>query len=246
MIASRQSWGARHDDGQGPAPMPATEVWLHHTAGRYLDADATIEQERALMREVEATGEARFGSGISYTALVFPSGRPYQGHSPGRLGTHTGGRNSVGRAICLPGDYTRVDMTPQQVRGVAHVLRHGHDLGWWRAPALRGGHRDVLPLTGQSIATACPGDRAHARIPEINAEALRSLQPPPPTTTRGPEMIVITCATPNRVGLLSGGLLIDITDDPTARSYAQSGINRGIAVEIRVGALTWERLAQPR
>lgn len=57
------------------------------------------------------------------------------------------------------------------------------------------------------------------------------------------EDMIITCAAPNRCGILSGGMLLDITDDTTARGFAQSAINRSVVAEIRVSEATWNRLA---
>lgn len=175
QIIHRAAWGARHDDGGGSAPLPASEVWLHHSAGVWpdlvwidVDADGVEDDEERAMRALEDIGEQRFGRGISYTFVIMPSGRVYEGHSVDRLGAHTGGRNSVARAICYAGNYMIHQPTAAQLRSTALLLQHGVHQGWWRVAALRGGHRDVKPLTGDSVATDCPGNFAYAAIPEIN------------------------------------------------------------------------------
>lgn len=182
-IIPRARWGARHDDGAGPAPLPASEVWLHHSAGLWpdlawidADGDGVEDDEERAMRTLEDIGEQRFGRGISYTFVVMPSGRAYVGHSVGRLGAHTGGRNGIARAICWAGNYMTNRPTAAQIATTAALLRHGKAQGWWREAKLRGGHRDVLPMTGDSVATACPGDHAYAVIAEINRQAAAAPQ----------------------------------------------------------------------
>jgi hypothetical protein len=169
-IISRPRWGARHERGFGPAPLPASEVWLHHSVTiapnlSYVDAnrDGVDDDEERAMRTLEAIGEQRFGRGISYTFAVMPSGRVYEGHGVDRIGAHTGGRNSISRAIVLVGDYTRYALTDAQLRAVAALLQRGHAAGWWRRARLNGGHQQA-----PGASTACPGRYAMSAIPRIN------------------------------------------------------------------------------
>lgn len=156
-IIPRNEWGARFDNGAGAAPMPASEVWLHHSVTAARDGAGII-------REIEGIGEGRFGSGISYTWLITPNGDIYEGHSPNRMGTHTAGRNSIARAICLVGNYEIIAPTDAQIESVAWLLRHAKANGWIGNARLNGGHRDLK-------ATACPGAHAYAAIPNMNARA---------------------------------------------------------------------------
>lgn len=172
-IISRARWGARYSNGFGVAPLPASEVWLHHSVTLApdlvwvdVDGDGIEDDEQRAMRTLEDIGQARFGGGISYTFAVMPSGRIYEGHSVDRKGSHTGGRNSLARAIVLVGDYTTRPLTGEQQRAVARLLQHGHAAGWWRTARLNGGHRQA-----PGASTACPGDAALAAIPSINALA---------------------------------------------------------------------------
>lgn len=169
-IIGRARWGARHERGFGPAPLPASEVWLHHsvTIAPNLsfgdaDRDGVDDDEERAMRTLEDIGEQRFGRGISYTFAVMPSGRSYEGHGVDRVGAHTAGRNSIARAIVLVGDYTRQAVTEAQVRAVAALLQHGRSAGWWRYARLNGGHQQA-----PGASTACPGRHAMAVIPRIN------------------------------------------------------------------------------
>jgi hypothetical protein len=133
------------------------ETWLHHTVTTPPGPDATLEQDCAHMRYVESIGQNNFGGGISYTAVVMPSGRAFEGHSLDRQGSHTYQRNNRARAICLAGNYDSVVPNAKMLGTVALILRE------WGCE-LDGGHRDVY-------ATACPGQYAYARISSINQAA---------------------------------------------------------------------------
>lgn len=62
--------------------------------------------------------------------------------------------------------------------------------------------------------------------------------------TMGEEVItVITCASPNKCGLLlPDGRTVDVTDDKTSRSHAQALINAGKYLEQKVEINTWNKL----
>jgi len=173
-IIPRAEWGARYSNGayyQGKPiilPLPYSETWFHHSAGRYLPPTATFEEEVALMREIEQIGQDRFGQGISYTWLDFPSGRIYEGHGVDRRGTHTGGRNDIARAVCFPGNYDVQRLTDAQQMSASWLLQYTHRQGWSRNRTANGGHRDVK-------ATACPGAHAYRAIPDINTRAVGPL-----------------------------------------------------------------------
>ena len=129
MIITREQWGARHEDGSGPVPEPATEVWLHHTVTiapdvGWLDAngDGVDDSEVKAVRHIEAIGEQRFGRGISYNRLIVPSGRIYEGVSWNRKGAHLGGRNSVARSYALVGNYDVEPVTDAQVDAIREKL----------------------------------------------------------------------------------------------------------------------------
>lgn len=163
-IITRQQWGAAHDDGFGPAPLPAREVWLHHSATVAPDLAPPFDDDYAAVRTLERIGEQRFGGGISYTFVITPVGLIFEGHGVGRQGSHTLGRNMIGRGICWVGNYETQRPTPAQLDATAWLLAEGHRRGWWQRPALAGGHRDV-------VQTACPGRHAYAVIGEINRRA---------------------------------------------------------------------------
>ena len=165
IIIPRAAWGARYPAGFGPAPM-ATELWLHHTVTIAPDLVPPFTDDDAAIRELERIGHERFGGGISYTFLVTPVGRVYEGTGGLRMGAHTAGRNSRARAIALVGDYSRTRPTEAQVDAVAALVHYGRAVGWWTVDRLSGGHRDA-----PKASTECPGAAAWTVIPVINSRA---------------------------------------------------------------------------
>ena len=167
ILIPRSGWGAKYGNGFaiiGTREWEAAgkETWLHHSVTNPPGPDASFEEDCAHMRLIEQIGQTNFGGGISYTAVVMPSGRGFEGHSLDRQGAHTSGRNNRSRAICLAGNYDVAVPDGKILGTVALILRE------WGCE-LDGGHRDVYP-------TACPGQHAYARIASIN-EAARSGAP---------------------------------------------------------------------
>jgi len=166
-IATRRSWGAQYDDGDLTLTGLALEVFAHHTVTAQLPPDASVEDERAQMRSIEATGHSRFATpqapnfGISYNVLIFPSGRAYQGVSWNRRGAHTDGRNSTVRSICFVGNYEEHEPTAAQLATASAIYAEGKGK-WWAVAAPLRGHRDLKP-------TACPGKHVYAQLPAIAA-----------------------------------------------------------------------------
>jgi N-acetylmuramoyl-L-alanine amidase-like protein len=170
-IIPRAEWGARYARGFGPAPLPAREVWLHHSVTAAPNPAPPFGDDDAAVRLLEDIGQQRFGGGISYTFAVTPSGRVYEGHGVDRRGAHTGGRNSISRAICLIGNYDVAAPPPAMLDAVVELLREGTVNGWWPAPRLAGGHRDA-----PGASTSCPGRFARAAIPTINERAAQEAE----------------------------------------------------------------------
>ena len=52
-IVSRSTWGARYERGFGPASLPASELWLHHSVTTAPIPDAVVSIEYAAMRALE-------------------------------------------------------------------------------------------------------------------------------------------------------------------------------------------------
>lgn len=160
IIIPRSVWGPRHDNGFSIIGVSAwlaagKEIWLHHSVTNPPGPSATLEQDCAHMRDFEQIGENRFGRGISYTWVIMPSGRVFQGHDIDRQGSHTYQRNDRSRAICFAGNYD-VNALPDKMAASAAALLRELDA------TIDGPHSQVYP-------TACPGKYAKARIQEINA-----------------------------------------------------------------------------
>src|SRR3546814_17909318 len=97
LLLPRASWSPRHDDGDLTLIGLAEAVAVHHTTTHA--EGATPEAEREHMRVLEAIGEERFGTGLSYNTLVFPSGRAYPGVSFPRPGPPPAGHHSTPRSL---------------------------------------------------------------------------------------------------------------------------------------------------
>lgn len=179
-MITREQWGARYDAGAGPAPLPAREVWLHHSVTIAPDLAPPFDDEDEAMRHLERIGEQRFHQGVSYTWAIMPSGRVYEGHGVGTLGAHTAKRNGIARAIVLVGDYSVYRPTDWQIEAAAQLLVDEWRAGHLAAPRINGGHQDA-----PGAATECPGRWAMQYLDAINerAAALAAAGPSPTTTT---------------------------------------------------------------
>lgn len=177
-IRSRRSWGARHPDGDITLVGLADEVFAHHSVTTQLSPNASVADEEREMRELEGIGQSRFGSGISYNVLIFPSGRAYQGVSWNRRGTHTGGRNSSTRSICFAGNYEVHEPTATQIATAAEIYDEGKGK-WWEGSAPLRGHRDLKP-------TACPGQNVYDRFDDIRSGG-RLVSNPKPSRPKPPK-----------------------------------------------------------
>ena len=163
-IIPRSEWGARYLPIWGPAPQPASELWLHHSVTIAPDLLPPYGDDYAAVRTLERIGQERFGGGISYTLVFTPAGLVFEGHPIELLGSHTRNHNGAGRGLCLIGDYSVTRPTDAMLDAVSWAIRYGYERRWWTVRRLTGGHRDSQP-PGY---TECPGDAAEALIPEIN------------------------------------------------------------------------------
>lgn len=158
---TRQEWGARYEDGAGPAPMPYQGIYVHHSATIAPDLLAPFDDDYAAVRRLEDIGESRFGRGISYTWAGTPVGLMFQGHTVNRLGAHTRLMNSRVRAVCWIGDYTNNPPTAALKNATADLALFEYRAGGSLSKTLLGGHRDV-------VATGCPGNKGYEAITEVN------------------------------------------------------------------------------
>ncbi|GAA2543714.1 peptidoglycan recognition protein family protein [Pseudonocardia hydrocarbonoxydans] len=241
-IYGRNTWGARYAAGFAAAPLPASEVWLHHSVTSAPPIAASFEQDTAAVRVLERIGQDRFGGGISYTFAVCPSGRVFEGHAVDRRGAHTAGRNSFARAICLVGDYERNRPTEAQIVAVAELLRHGATAGWWRRAFLNGGHRDA-----PGARTACPGRYGWDTVPAINRLATLPITPEDDMFTDADRALLASRASREDLGFARDQLAAGIGVDPAAAPPALSGpdiTDRAVARRVDVGYALEQILAR--
>lgn len=170
-IHPRSVWNPRYQDGDMTLSGLAERVAAHHSVTTQLPANATREQECVQMRAIESIGQSRFGTGISYNVVIFPSGRAYQGVSFHRRGTHTGGMNSTTRSICFAGNYETNKPTDAQIATAARIYAEGVGNKWQDRLI---GHRDVSQ-------TACPGRNVYARLNDIKNGFQGGITPPKPS-----------------------------------------------------------------
>jgi len=240
-IIPRSEWGATQPDGFGARPVGSLDKWLHHSVTLDLPAPASEEQEKAQMRHIEKV-RPDLGSRFPYTFAIFRSGRIYQGHTVGRIGAHTGGRNSTSVGIVLVGNYQTAGPSDAQRQALAWLLRHGTDNGWWKVAALTGGHRDTK-------STACPGNAAYAAIPGINTLALGgspvSTPSPAPTTPSSGRRVLTYGSKGEDVRFLQS--FLGLATDGSFGPATLAGVKKyqaavGLVADGSVGPLTWAKI----
>jgi hypothetical protein len=168
----RESWGSTHDyKSDRTVNRPAKWFFLHISVTA--DPADNPDAEEAAMRTVERIGIERFGTvGISYNEAAMQSGRLYEGQPLTRRGAHTvndennpifgnSSLNRDARALVIVQNVQDA-VTDAQIDAAARwagaVIRAGEAVPgakWY-------GHRDVATKS-------CPGDKAYARLAELNA-----------------------------------------------------------------------------
>lgn len=157
VIRPRDSWGPVYRDGCEEIGIDAwTEIYAHHTVTRL--AEGQTEEEH--MRYLEDIGHGKFGCGISYTVVIFPSGNAWEGHSLDKQGAHTYGHNDTGRALCFVGNFMEDTPTDAALNTASDILTEWRDEGY--PSVITGGHRDVYN-------TDCPGDNLYDVLDSIQA-----------------------------------------------------------------------------
>lgn len=164
---------------------PVTDVFVHHTViempadymkrvrteqigktkrDRTRAARQAKSMEKKAMRQLEEVALGRGFDGISYTNIVFESGRVYLGRGFTRIGAHTADRNSSSYGIAAQGNFMTNDPSDELVNGIAKTIKKGIKQKRIRPTATIRGHRDVS-------ATACPGDKLYRKLDDIRRKA---------------------------------------------------------------------------
>jgi hypothetical protein len=185
FVVSREAWcddpACTYSDGLQYEPV--THLILHHTVTSSTgDSAATV---RAIWRYHTFT---RGWGDIGYNYLVDVNGVIFEGHLGGDdvVGTHAAGANAGSMALSLIGNF--VDVTPPQamMEAAADLFAWKadqkdidvYDAGYlpdvsWGLPKLMG-HRDVYGTT------QCPGDKAHALLPDLRDAVAQRIGFTPP------------------------------------------------------------------
>lgn len=164
-IVSRKDWGAKpHRGTRSKMAMPAIGSFIHHTVTP--GGERTPAQERAHMRELQQIAFSRGFQDVSYSFVIFPSGRIYKGRGWGVVGAHTEGSNSVTHAFCFVGNFESDRPTKKALESAAHLHRVGIRSGHIRRGGFIKGHREA-----PGAATACPGKNLVSKLDTIRKEA---------------------------------------------------------------------------
>lgn len=181
-IRRREEYGAVQSYGTDRAcDVPASAFFLHIAVVD--DPGDLVGTEDQVARNIERIGQSRFGSGWSYNAAAFNTGRLYEGQPLTRRGTHT--VNTFNRRVCsthggsLEAPATSSGMNnninaralvlPQQVDDPVTDEQIDAAARWAAAQIRSGLAKPTARWHGHRCVTAkdCPGGRAFARIAEL-------------------------------------------------------------------------------
>lgn len=148
-VVSRSEWGA---PPMSTAPMSNANdgVFVHHTVA---GSPGTVEGEKAEMHNLDRIARSRGFAGISYSYVIFQSGRIYEGRGKGVEGAHTIGYNDTSYGVAAAGNYEEATPTKAMIDAYR----------WLRRDYLGLGSKPVRPHSAV-YATACPGKNLRAYI----------------------------------------------------------------------------------
>lgn len=186
-IESRSTWGARPPShGLSQLRYPVADVYVHHEGGATIGADASVDQERARMREIQNGLMGKGYTDFAYGAAVFPSGRAYEGRDLGFVDggmtaqeAATLGHNENSVATVWPGNYDVQTPTSAQLQATADVIKIAQLAG---VVIL---HPTIWPHSA-AYATACPGAHGRDAVPQLRALVEQSPGQPVPTPPTAP------------------------------------------------------------
>ncbi len=226
VVLRRESWGA---DLPAPAGLPTEApgdvrvLLVHHSASANGYDEAAVVNK---IRQFHAmhTGPEKGWPDVAYNFFVDRFGRVWEGRSGSLdgpvIGDATGGSQGHSQLVCLIGDFSTEEPSPEAVDALSRVLawisqRDGVDVtaGATTSFVSRGSNRwpagatvDTTTVAGHRdmSRTACPGDTAYARVrgdlpalvAQRSAELTSAAAPPAPTSTAPPTSSPPTTPTP--------------------------------------------------
>jgi len=150
-VYSRTKWGAKPPRAIDRVRWFGTirPIRVHHTADSGPGPRATVAEESAYMRRIQAFHQNTRGwADIGYSYVIMPSGRVYTGRGYGIRGSHTVNHNAdVG--ICFAGTFTEKAPT------IAAQVAFWQMKRWLKRRGVRG--LNAIPHRA-TFATACPGN----------------------------------------------------------------------------------------
>ena len=153
-IITRNQWNALSPlDPPRKMVSTADGIFVHHTVSA---APVKTDTERAEMRNLQHIAFSRGFNDISYSFIVFPSGRIYEGRGLHIEGAHTLGYNDSAYGIAAAGNYE----TSRPTNAMLEAFR------WLRRDYLALKTRPLRPHSNV-YPTACPGKFLIAKLPSI-------------------------------------------------------------------------------
>lgn len=164
---SRKVWGAAPPRGSiGGVIEPTHKHFGHCTVTAAIPASASVATEMACMRSLQQIAFARGFFDISYSFVIFPSGRIYEGRGWGKAGAHTEGYNSTTYATSAYIPCAGEPVTQSMINSFILVGRAGLRRGSIAPDVQWLGHRDVSDKS-------CPGDPIYSQKTHIGVQIRR-------------------------------------------------------------------------
>lgn len=149
-IISASEWGRSSHGPYQYASGPLKQLYLHTSVTKHLPESATIEEEKAQMRSLDAIAKGRGFNGISYSFVIFPSGRIYEGRGWLVVEAATEGYNSSSDSICFGGNTDAFKPSAAALQSAEWLINAGQNDRKLTNTVDLVGHRKVA-------AKACPG-----------------------------------------------------------------------------------------
>lgn len=164
-IITREQWGARPARANpGSVRDPVSQVFIHTSVTSQLPKDATVAQEKQAMLVLQGIAFGRGFSDISYSFVIFPSGRIYEGRGWGVTQAATLGFNDQSYSFCTGGNTDVHQETNRQVESIIWLINRGQKIGRIADRVDVRGHREVAPK-------ACPGAKfTDAELQEVQRD----------------------------------------------------------------------------